>query len=241
MIKFVSEEMLLEIKNNQAVLFHDVISKKHKLEEVFHNDHIIRETNIVGEDFVLDMSAANAEDTDLENVKRVHKYLSGLSESQASDERIWAAYTLSVFADYMKYRWPCSTEEKMMNHYFFSYGPKRSLFRNGIARLWWIGHLTYDPHSDGNKYELTEYVCSKQDHINLLLDIGFGGNPDIARAVIRVLSDNQKMGISIDRDIVRAVSQYVNTLGGIYLIDAMTYDEVYKKVQAKLKVLTRTA
>ena len=232
MVKFISEDALLEIKNNKAVLFKDVVSGKRTLQEAFNNDRIVRETNIPSEDFDLDMSAAKAETTDVENIKRIHKYMSALSESQASDERIWSAYTLSVFADYMRYRWPADSEKTMMDHYFFSFSPKRSLFRNGIARLWWIGHLTYDATREGNKFELTEYVCSKQDHINLLLDINFGNNPAIVRATIQALMDAEKKGVYIDRDVVRDLSQYINTLGGTYLIDAFSYDAIYTKAES---------
>ena len=121
-----------------------------------------------------------------------------------------------------------------MYHYFFSNSPKRSLFRNGIARLWWIGHLTYDAKRTGNKFELTEYVCSKQDHINLLLDINFGNNSDIVRATIQALIDAEKEGTYVDRDVVRDLSQYINTLGGIYLIDALSFETVYKKSREKI-------
>ena len=184
MIKYISEDSLLEIKSNVQTLYNEVIDgKKKTLEEAFGDDRIIRDTNIAGDDFDLDMSFEKPEQSDLENVKRVHKHMSALSESQASDERIWAAYTLSVFQKYMEYRWKPDSDVAMMNRYFFSYSPKRSLFRNGIARLWWIGHLTYDEKRT-NKFELTEYICKKQDNINLLLDINFGNNPAIVRSVI---------------------------------------------------------
>lgn len=232
MVKFISEEALLEIKNNKGVLFREVVSGKKTLQEAFNSERIVRETNIPSDDFALDMSAEKPETTDVENIKRVHKYMSGLSESQASDERIWSAYTLSVFADYMRYRWPSDSEKAMMDHYFFSFSPKRSLFRNGISRLWWIGHLTYDASREGNKFELTEYVCSKQDNINLLLDINFSNNPAIVRAAIQALMDSEKQGVYIDRDVVRDLSQYVNTLGGTYLIDAFSYDTMYTKSKA---------
>ena len=103
MIKFISEDGLLEIKNNRSLLYSNVIaSKKQTLEEAFHNDRIIRDTSVPVDEFQLDMSAEKPELTDFENVKRVHKNMRALSESQASDERIWAAYTLSVFADYTR-------------------------------------------------------------------------------------------------------------------------------------------
>lgn len=98
MIKFISEDALLEIKNNRSPLYSNVItSKKQTLEEAFHDDRIIRDTSVPADEFQLDMSAEKQELTDFENVKRVHKNMRNLSESQASDERIWAAYSLSVF------------------------------------------------------------------------------------------------------------------------------------------------
>lgn len=190
------------------------------------------------DEFQLDMSAEKQELTDFENVKRVHKNMRNLSESQASDERIWAAYTLSVFLDYMRYRWYPESEITMMNRYFFSYSPKRSLFRNGIARLWWIGHLTYDANRSGDKYELTEYVCRKQDNINLLLDINFGNNPAIVRASIQALIDAEKDGMTVDREKTRQLSEYINTLGGVYLVDAFSYDVIYDKCTEKLKKMS---
>lgn len=235
MVKFICEEVLLEIKSNSGVLFKEVISGKKTLQAAFNSEKIVRETNIASDDFELDMSADRPETTDVENIKRIHKHMSALSESQASDERIWSAYTLSVFADYMRYRWPAESETAMMNHYFFSYSPKRSLFRNGIARLWWIGHLTYDASREDNKFALTEYVCSKQDHINLLLDINFGNNSGIVRAVIKALMDSEAEGIIVDREIVRKASEYINILGGTYLVDALSTDTVYTKTKDIIK------
>lgn len=235
MIKFVNEDLLLEMKNNKSLLLKEVVSGKKTLQDAFGNDKIIRETNIPADEFQLDMSNEKAETTDVENIIRVHKHMSGLSESQASDERIWVAYAFSVFAEYMRYRWPSDSETTMMNHYFFSYSPKRSLFRHGIARLWWIGHLTYDETREDDKYALTRFVCSKQDHINLLLDINFGNNPDIVKAVIEALMNSDAEGIYIDRDVVRDISEYINTLGGAYLVDALSKKTVYSKTRDMIK------
>lgn len=75
MIKFISEDALLEIKNNRSLLYSNVItSKKQTLEEAFHDDRIIRDTSVPADEFQLDMSAEKQELTDFENVKRVHKF-----------------------------------------------------------------------------------------------------------------------------------------------------------------------
>jgi len=237
MIKFITEDMLLTIKSNRKLLFENVVqSKKQTLAEAFHNDKIVKDTNIVGETFQLDMSSDKPELTDLENVKRVYNNMRSMSVSQASDERIWVAYTLSEFLDYMRYRWMPDDEVAMMNRYFFSYSPKRSLFRNGISRLWWIGYLTYDENRQ-NKYELTEYVCKKQDNINILLDINFANNPSIVQNTIQALIDAEKEGLEINRDTVRKLSEYINTLGGVYLVDAFSAPIIYEKCSKKIQHL----
>lgn len=235
-IKFISEESITAIKGNKDMLYNDVISV-HKLDlaKAFQNDKIIRETSYQADDFHLDMSSERPQETDLENVKRVFGSMRTLSISNASDERIWSAYTLSECVNYMRYRWPVNSIEEMMNHYFFSYAPKRSLFRNGMARLWWIGHLTYDAERNGDKFELTKFICKKQDHINLLLDINFGNNPLILHAVIQALIDAEKAGMNIEREIVRKISAYINTLGSMYLVDCFDPEIVYKKTSSLLK------
>ena len=48
------------------------------------------------------------------------------------------------------------------------------------------------------------------------------------------LIDAEKEGTYLDRDVVRDLSQYINTLGGIYLIDALSFETVYKKSREKI-------
>ena len=233
-IKFITEDGLLKAKNNFKSIYKEMLAKPQKnIQELFEDEKIVRETSMEIEEFSLDMSSDNPVSTDVENIRRVYNHMKGLTESQASDERIWVAYTLSEHIDYMRYRWmPKSTEDKG-DKFFFSYTKKRSLFRNGIARLWWIGYHTYDA-KRANPYELTEFVCRDQDYISHLLDIGFASNSTIVKAVLSALLDAEKAGIKIDRDLVRGISQYVNLLGGIYMLDCLSFDEIYQKIKTKL-------
>ena len=77
-------------------------------------------------------------------------------------------------------------------------------------------------------------MCRKQDNINLLLDINFGNNPAIVRAIIQSLIDAEKSGMVIDREKIRQLSEYINILGGVYLVDAFSYDMIYDKCTEKL-------
>lgn len=234
-LKFITEEGLLKAKSNYSAIYKEVILKKNKtLEELFGDDNLIRETSIEIEDFSLDMSAENAISSDVENIRRVYSHMKGLTESQASDERIWAAYTLSEYIDYMRYRWMPISESDKYERYFFKNVSKRSLFRNGVSRLWWIGRHTYDP-KRLDPYELTSFICRDQDYINQLLDIGFASNPIITKAALSVLLDAENAGVTVDRELVRSVSRHINLLGGIYILDCMTYDEIYKKIKEHIK------
>ena len=116
------------------------------------------------------------------------------------------------------------------NRWLFGYTVKRSLFRHGIARLWWIGRCTYDK-SRVDPFELTAYVITKQDIINQLLDIGFNGNKELVLAIIEAIRDSEKEGKSIGREEIRSVSRFVNSLGGMYLIDSWRREEIYQRVK----------
>ena len=125
-------------------------------------------------DFSLDMSADKPFLTEAENVKRIYGNLRFLSDSQASDERLWAGLCLGPFWDYVKYRWDINkkcTVGNVQQHFFFGFGARRSLTRNALSRLWWIGRLTYDE-KRSDPWELTKFVCESSDYIMHILEIG---------------------------------------------------------------------
>ena len=230
-VKFIKQEDVAQVYANIDELYQQTICSGKTLEEYLKKEKVILDTNVPIEDFQLDMSEENAVLTDFENIKRVYKSMMGLSNSQASDERIWLAYSLGVFKDYMNYRWPAKDVNVLNNRWLFGYTAKRSLFRHGIARLWWIGRCTYDEKRT-DPFEITSYVVNKQDIINQLLDIGFNGNKELVLAVIDALRDVEKEGKTIGRDEIRSVSRFVNSLGGMYLIDTLKRSDVYTKVKA---------
>lgn len=228
--KFIKQEDITQLYGNVGELYRQVVCCGKSLDEYLEKKHVVLDTNITVEDFSLDMSESNAVLTDFENVKRVYKAMMVLSNSQASDERIWLAYSFDVFKDYMNYRWPAKDVNTINNRWLFGYTAKRSLFRHGIARLWWIGRCTYDK-GRADPFELTAYVITKQDIINQLLDIGFNGNKELVLAIIEAIRDAEKEGKMVGREEIRSVSRFVNSLGGMYLIDSWRHDEIYKRVK----------
>lgn len=235
-IKYIVEDDINTIKTNlQGVLKEVVVEGSKTLSQFLDKENALKDSNIEMDSFLLDMSQPKGKEslTDTENVQRVYGHMKYLSDSQASDERIWAAYTLSEFLDYMKYRWPASKAEDIENRYIFGYSVQRSLFRNGIARLWWIGRFTYDQ-TRPDPYELTKFLCRDQDFIENICGRNIFNNPDVGLTVIAALRDAEKAGVIVNRECVRNLAKYVNLLSGTYLLDAMEKDEIYKKIKEYL-------
>ena len=115
-------------------------------------------------------------------------------------------------------------------HFFFGYGARRSLTRNALSRLWWIGRLTYD---NEREYELTKFVCENADNIMHILERNTSNNPDIVKAFISAVIDAKSTGKQIDTNDIGELSKYLNLLGGTYILDCLPssviYDKIYKK------------
>lgn len=236
-VKYIVEDDLNAIRSNVAIILKKVVCEKSEtLDTLFGKEGIVRDTAFEIEEFKLDMSQPKGKEslTDVENVQRVYNHMKFLSDSQASDERIWVAYTLSVFLDYMDYRWKAETVADINNRYLYGYTIQRSLFRNGIARLWWIGRVTYDA-SRQDPYELTKFLCKKQDCIESICGRNVFNNPQIGLTTISALYDAEKSGKNVDRECVREIAKYVNLLAGTYLVDALSKDELYAKLKKKLE------
>lgn len=232
-IKYILEDDLMAIWKNQKEFFKPVVLRQEKtLAEFFCKDDIIKDSSIEIAPFSFDMSQPKDKRslTDLENIKRVYGHMRSLSDSQASDERIWAAYTLSEARDYMTYRWPATEVKDIQNRYLFGYGHQRSLFRNGVSRLWWIGRFSFDDTRD-NPYELTEFLVTKQDAIEAICGRNVFNNAIVGRTAIQALADAEKNGQDLSRELVRGVGKYMNLLAGTYLIDSLSKEEVYNKIR----------
>lgn len=189
-------------------------------------------------DIVFDMSAKKPEETDFENVKRVYGALKFLSDSNASEERLWAAMCLGPGYQYVQYRWPVKTSENVLQHFYYAYGGRRSLTRNAIARLWWIGRLTYDKDRK-DPYELTRYVCSAADYIMHFIERNTSNNLHVLRPVIEAILEAREKGYDVNTDDAGTLSKYLNILGGMYILDAMPEEWVKNKIANKITEIVK--
>lgn len=233
------------IKTDDLNAFKMNLSNKSKEFENEDNDWITRDfgssffknSRMEMPDIVLDQSEEIPYKTDFENVRKIYDGLRNLSDSNAADERIWDALALKNFYPYVKYRWGKNgsiDEAAIRNKYLFGYGKRRSLLRHAIARLWWIGRLTYDEKRK-DKYELTRFLCSHPDFLMHVLERSFSSNPRIVREFLQALMDADEKGYKINTDTVGELAKYLNILGGTYVLDVLPENEIYKKIMKRIE------
>ena len=62
------------------------------------------------------MSKESSSDTDFENIKSFYLAFKSLPDCTAAEERLWVGLChYDHFWDYLKYRWPCQTEKKVLS------------------------------------------------------------------------------------------------------------------------------
>ncbi|BCJ93580.1 hypothetical protein acsn021_11490 [Anaerocolumna cellulosilytica] len=191
-------------------------------------------------DFTLDMSAdiSKAFETEFENVKRVYSKLKFLTDSMASDERLWAGLCLGHFFEYVRYRWDVSSVSGVLQHFYFDGPKRRALTRNAISRLWWIGRLTYDENR-ANKWELTEFVCSYSDYIMHFIERNTSNNLHVMRPFLEAMIEARKGGYALNTDDAGKLAKYLNLLGGMYVLDFMPEEWIKEKIRNKITMMIK--
>jgi hypothetical protein len=177
---------------------------------------------------------------DIDNVKILYEALKKLPLSTAIDERFWAYQTHVDCFDYMRARWPLdrSSGEDPTNyvieHYFFSGTNERSILRNGMARLWWYGYLTYDENRP-NRFELTEVLLKNLRIAGDLLERAFHRNRKILKVILSIPLQNKLFeNIFFDSEVIRDLCRHLNLLGGVTVLDSLDENDIRYIVEQKL-------
>lgn len=233
-IEIIEEEELELLKNNLHLYVKDFGSDTNEqlIKSIGHNPFIFSKFEM--KDFELKTSTTTLDNNEFENVKKIYGELKYLTPSQASDERLWAGLCLTKFWKYTKDRWRMDEElilSNIKNHFFFGYGAKRSLTRNAISRLWWIGKLTYDREAK-DPYELTELVCSSSNYIQDALERNISNNPEIILPFLKGVKKAETDGFVLSKESFKGLAMYLNLLGGTYVLDLIPNDVIEKKIYA---------
>lgn len=184
------------------------------------------------------VTSGTAGEIELENCKILYSKLKMISESQASDERLWAGLCNGAFYTYVRARWnysklvpknPRNDASGVISRFFFSGGGRSGLFRNTLAKCWWVGMSTY-------RGGLTDHwrlldAIGPEDFATKVSDIffsnTFAANPAILEGICNGMEFFKNKGQKLlMKDHIRPTMQYMNALGGGILLDALTSEDV---------------
>lgn len=192
------------------------------------------------------IDAMSIGEVDFENCKILYNNLRSISESQSSDERLWAGLCNGTFYDYMRRRYQYPTKQlkkketdasAVISRFFFSGGTRSGFFRNGLAKCWWVGRATYDKGNDNHFARLD--VIGANDLTTKISDIfysnTFSSNPVILAGICDALKYFRDHGQQLDEKIhVRAAMKYLNAVGGATLLDVLSREEICKIVMSRI-------
>jgi len=189
-------------------------------------------------DLELYTASDNPVDTDFENAKRVYTAMRHLTETQASDERLWSGIAHSQFWEYMIYRHSRNKQspQSIESRFFFAQSKRRSLFVNTLSRLWWAGRLVYDENRE-DPFELLSFFKTSFGHKAVPFFMSFTNNPSITRAILRVFKAYEDQGRIMSEPLWVGLTRYVNALGGAFILDCFTEDELVEKIEGRLHTL----
>ena len=237
---FMKKESLDIIKDNLDLVYNKYFTEKDNkwLWTVCNGNPFIEYKDV--QDFQLTTIGSDSSigEVELNNCKILYNNLSFINESQASDERLWAGLCHSIFYDYLRKRWgydcrqPKTQKEAVTNirsRFFFSGGIRAGLYRNSLAKCWWVGRNTFDA-SSPNHFEKLDIIGSN-DISSKISDIfysnNFSSNPTILSGIVNGLKyfKDERVQITL-KEHIRPSLQLLNAVGGSLVLDCLNEDEI---------------
>lgn len=187
------------------------------------------------------LAVSGTRGVDVENSQRVHEYLGEMDRVNACDARLWNYLALATYRSYMEERWPLHgsgtdpdawkrrvKDRWLLHNASISRG---KLVRHGIARLWWVAHLTYrnsvaGPHAD--PYAYTKEVFKSEDRINAIFDREVGA---ITAVVNSVLNHAIEIGAAATDKYLHRIMQFLTLTNGYRDIGMLDESEVKELIR----------
>lgn len=249
-IHFLKEDALIALKANiPANLAKYKLPTNGWIYDYFSGEDPFMEATIECDDFqlVTGSSEKSASLIDAMNTRILYAALRHLTETQATDERLWAGLCHYDLWDFCNKRWQKEAEEKLTpqlvhNRYFISnsFSKKRGLATNTLSKLWWLGRWTYDPHRS-DPFELVKFFETEfYGKLLLIFSNNYMSNYEIAAGLIEALLHLDNIGYSLTqvynpknsprREIFLKATGYLNVLGGTHILDLYTKEEIKNRV-----------
>lgn len=184
---------------------------------------------------------------DMRNIKILYTALKELTASQACDERLWTGLAHSDFFEYTQKRWSnprekdnMGKENYILSRYFFSQDSK-SKSRHTLAKLWWLGKMLYDDTNPDDPLHFVDTLARKDmtTRINDIFTSNFSRNIHLLRPFLKVVDYYELNKKSMSQDYFRSLVQYLNIMGGLYVIDFIDEKDIESKLKERLEYYDR--
>ena len=151
-IKIMTSDAIEYIKKNIDKLVHYYVDGENPeiwLKKEMGTSAFVDVPDLEFDDFELLIDKEHPASTDIFNIKLLYTNMKQLNDSFASDERLWAGLSHTIFFDYMRNRWGTDLDgNKIINNYFIK--STRFYVINGVSRLWWYGRKTFSEKFENN-------------------------------------------------------------------------------------------
>lgn len=237
---FMKQEALETIKSNLPILYKKYYeeSDNNWIYEICGADPFVEFATVP--DFSLTNldSGYTPGEIEFNNCKIIYENLKFLTESQASDERLWAGLCHTVYYEYLRQRFEYdktnpegkATEiSAIKSRFFFTGGTRAGCFRNSISKCWWVGRATYDSTFE-NHFEKLDIIGSN-DISTKISDIfysnTFSSNSEVLDGIVEGIRTLRENEIKINaKDHIRPTMKMLNIIGGGIVLDYLTSDEI---------------
>lgn len=240
-LKFISDETLMDLRTNfDAYKEHYYAKNNQWFDSYFAKEGRVLESKVDFEIPELNLNEDYAI-SDKENVKKVHSSLKQLTVSQATQERLWAGLAHLQFREFSNFRLKKELQDqndkRINTGLFFKNGNKRSLFVHILARLWWVGYMTYDETNEETPYWLTDFFCEKDFSARCVVFFSSNhtSNPNISKGILKTLYKWQEKGITVKRDHFVQSTKYLNVVGGAMILDMLSTEDVEEMLDKYLR------
>lgn len=243
-IQILSEDKLITLKTNKNLVKNEILNSSNNnwLPTFFKEENPFIKTKIYIEKLNLIINkSVEPHETDLENAKIIYEKLKFLNLSQACDERLWAGLAFDKLYDYMIYRWPITDTKvgdlNLKYRWTFHVPGRRALMYQGISKLWWFVKLTIDNRNTDNPYYLTNFLANRMKIYERAFYRNFSSSDIIRLSFFKAIYDFDKGEHKLSISMLDEFTKYISFLGGAYLLDSFSEDELYNKFLIKLNEL----
>lgn len=239
-LKIMTTEAISYVKENIDMLtnfYKDGADPEKWIKEKIGKSAFVEISDLEFEDFNLIITSDKPSSTDIENIKILYTGLKDLNDSFATDERLWAGLSHTLFYDYLLKRWPDKYSSKdILNHFFFEGSKPRCFMVNTLARLWWLGRKTYVEGSDNN-FEVLDYIAHDINGYAFTLFGSNWSNSERSRKLFfeSIFKYENDTNETVGRNLFNDVMQYMNGICGIYAIDACDDEFIKNKIYDYIK------